>query len=47
MLSVRIIAHWVGHGYLVVEPAIVGERATIGLTATIMDDVLIGQDATI
>ena len=45
--SVRIFAHYGGHGNLVVEPVVVGERATIGLAATIMGDVRIGQDATI
>jgi len=45
--SVRIFAHYGGHGNLVVEPVIVGERATIGLAATIMGDVRIGPDATI
>jgi acetyltransferase-like isoleucine patch superfamily enzyme len=45
--SVRIFAHYGGHGNLVVEPVIVGERATIGLAATIMGDVQIGADATI
>jgi acetyltransferase-like isoleucine patch superfamily enzyme len=45
--SVRIFAHYGGHGNLVVEPVIVGERATIGLAATIMGDVQIGPDATI
>ena len=45
--SVRIFAHYGGHGNLVVEPVIIGERATIGLAATIMGDVRIGQDATI
>jgi hypothetical protein len=41
--SVRIFAHYGGHGNLVVEPVIVGERATIGLAATIMGDVRIGR----
>jgi acetyltransferase-like isoleucine patch superfamily enzyme len=45
--SVRIFAHYGGHGNLVVEPVVVGERATIGLAATVMGDVRIGQDATI
>jgi acetyltransferase-like isoleucine patch superfamily enzyme len=45
--SVRIFAHYGGHGNLVVEPVVVGERATIGIAATIMGDVRIGQDATI
>lgn len=45
--SVRIFAHYGGHGNLVVEPVIVGERATIGLAATIMGDVQIGADATL
>ena len=45
--SVRIFAHYGGHGNLVVEPVVVGERATIGIAVTIMGDVRIGQDATI
>lgn len=45
--SVRIFAHYGGHGNLVVAPVIVGERATIGLAATIMGDVHVGADATV
>ena len=45
--SVRIFAHYGGHGNLVVAPVIIGERATIGLAATIMGDVHVGADATV
>ena len=45
--SVRIFAHYGGHGNLVVAPVHIEERATIGLAATIMGDVHIGADATL
>jgi acetyltransferase-like isoleucine patch superfamily enzyme len=45
--SVRIFAHYGGHGNLVVAPVIIGDRATIGLGATVMGDVHVGADATI
>ncbi len=45
--SVRIFAHYGGHGNLIVAPVIIGDRATIGLAATVMGDVKIGSDATI
>ncbi len=45
--SVRIFAHYGGHGNLVVEPVVIGDRATIGLGATVMGDVQVGSDATI
>ena len=44
---VRIFAHYGGHGNLVVAPVIIGNRATIGLAATVMGDVRVGADATI
>ncbi len=45
--SVRICAHYGGGGNLVVAPVVIGDRATIGLAATIMGDVEIGADATV
>lgn len=45
--SVRIFAHYGGHGNLVVAPVVIGNRATIGLAATVMGDVQVGADATI
>lgn len=45
--SVRIFAHYGGHGNLVVAPVIISRRATIGLAATVMGDVHVGADATI
>jgi acetyltransferase-like isoleucine patch superfamily enzyme len=45
--SVRICAHYGGSGYLVVAPVVIGDRATVGLAATIMGDVEIGKDATV
>ena len=45
--SVRIFAHYGGHGNLVVSPVILGDRATIGVAATVMGDVHVGADATI
>jgi len=45
--SVRIFAHYAGHGNLVVSPVIIGHRATIGLGATVMGDVHVGADATV
>lgn len=45
--SVRIFAHYGGHGNLTVAPVTIGDRATIGLAATIMGDVKIGADATV
>ena len=45
--SVRIFAHYGGHGNLIVEPVVIGDRATVGLAATVMGDVQIGADATI
>lgn len=45
--SVRIFAHYGGGGNLVVAPVVIGERATIGLAATVMGDVEVGRDATV
>jgi acetyltransferase-like isoleucine patch superfamily enzyme len=45
--SVRIFAHYGGHGNLVVAPVIINHRATIGLAATVMGDVNVGADATV
>ncbi|MGE5230154.1 MAG: acyltransferase [Deltaproteobacteria bacterium] len=45
--SVRIFAHYGGGGHLVVAPVAIGERATIGVAATIMGDVEVGPGATV
>ena len=45
--SVRIFAHYGGGGNLVIAPVTIGDRATIGLAATIMGDVHVGAKATI
>jgi acetyltransferase-like isoleucine patch superfamily enzyme len=45
--SVRIFAHYGGGGHLVVAPVVVGRRATIGLGATVMGDVEVGEGATV
>lgn len=45
--SVHIIAHYASKGFLIVEPVKIRKGATIGLKATIMGDVEIGEGATI
>ena len=45
--SARIFAHYGGGGNLVIEPVVIGDRATIGLAATIMGDVRIGRGAVV
>src|SRR5690606_12020573 len=45
--SVRLFAHYGGGGHLTIAPVEIGDRATIGLGATIMGDVLVGPDATL
>ena len=45
--SVHIIAHYASHGYLIVAPVTIRKGATVGLKATIMGDVDIGEGATI
>jgi len=45
--SVHIIAHYAAKGYLIVEPVKIRKGATIGLKATIMGDVEIGEGAVI
>lgn len=45
--SVRIFAHYAGHGNLVISPVVIGNRATIGLAVTVMGDVHVGEDATV
>ncbi|KAA3613793.1 MAG: hypothetical protein DWQ05_16075 [Calditrichaeota bacterium] len=45
--SVHILAHYASKGYLIVEPVKIRKGATIGLKATIMGDVEIGENATI
>jgi acetyltransferase-like isoleucine patch superfamily enzyme len=43
--SVRIFAHYGGGGNFVIAPVVIGARATIGLGATIMGDVEVGEGA--
>jgi hypothetical protein len=45
--SVHIIAHYASKGYLIVEPVKIRRGATVGLKATIMGDVEIGEKAMI
>lgn len=45
--SVHIIAHYASHGYLIAERVKIRRGATVGLKATIMGDVEIGEGATI
>ena len=45
--SVRIFAHHGGGGNLVIAPVEIGARATIGLGATVMGDVIVGDGATV
>ena len=45
--SVRIFAHYGGGGNFVVAPVVIERRATIGLGATVMGDVQVGEGATV
>jgi acetyltransferase-like isoleucine patch superfamily enzyme len=45
--SVHIIAHYASKGYLIVDPVKIGKGATVGLKATIMGGVEIGEGAVI
>jgi acetyltransferase-like isoleucine patch superfamily enzyme len=45
--AVHLFAHYGGGGHLTIAPVSIGHRATIGLGATVMGDVEIGDDATI
>ena len=45
--SVHIIAHYASKGFLIVEPVKIRKGATIGLKATVMGDVEIGEGAVI
>lgn len=45
--SVHIIAHYASHGYLITGPVKIRKGATLGLKATIMGDVEIGEGAQI
>jgi acetyltransferase-like isoleucine patch superfamily enzyme len=45
--SVRIFAHYGGGGSFVIAPVVIGARATIGLGATIMGDVVVGDGAVV
>lgn len=45
--SATIFAHYGGGGHLTIEPVEIRDRATIGLRATVMGDVIVGAGATI
>jgi len=45
--AVHLFAHYGGGGHLTIAPVVIGDRATIGLGATVMGDVVIGADATL
>jgi len=45
--SATIFAHYGGGGHLTIEPVEIHDRATIGLRATVMGDVIVGAGATI
>lgn len=45
--AVHLFAHYGGGGHLTIAPVSIGDRATIGLGATVMGDVVVGSDATI
>lgn len=45
--SVHLIAHYASKGFLIVEPVKIRKGATIGLKATVMGDVEIGEGAVI
>ena len=45
--SAHIICHYAAKGYLVIEPVKIKRGATVGLKATVMGDVVIGEGATI
>jgi hypothetical protein len=45
--SAHVFCHYGGGGHLVIAPVVIGSRVTIGLKATVMGDVVIGEGATI
>ncbi len=45
--SAHLFCHYGGGGHLVIAPVVIGSRATIGLKATVMGDVHIGEGAKI
>lgn len=45
--SAHLMAHYATHGYVIVEPVKICKGATIGLKATVMGDVVIGEGATV
>ena len=45
--SAHLFCHYGGGGHLVIAPIVIGSRATIGLKATIMGDVTVGDGATV
>ena len=45
--SAHIIAHYASKGYIIVDRVKIGKGATVGLKATIMGDVEIGEQAAI
>jgi acetyltransferase-like isoleucine patch superfamily enzyme len=45
--SATLIAHYASQGYLVIDKVKIGNKATIGLKATVFGDVEIGEGAVI
>ena len=45
--SATLFAHYGGGGHLTIEPVEIRDKATIGLRATVMGDVIVGAGATI
>jgi acetyltransferase-like isoleucine patch superfamily enzyme len=45
--AVHLFAHFGGGGHLTIAPVEIGDRATIGLGATVMGDVVVGADAVV
>ncbi len=45
--SVHLFAHYGGGGHLHIAPTVIGARATIGQSATVMGDVIVGEGATL
>ncbi len=45
--SARVFCHYGGGGHLVIAPVRIGSRATVGLLATVMGDVEVGEGAVI
>jgi acetyltransferase-like isoleucine patch superfamily enzyme len=45
--SATMFCHVAGGGHLIIAPLVIGKRAQIGLKATVMGDVVIGDDAVV